>query len=32
MGFIGDEFETAREILTRNLAGDTSHSGMADVA
>jgi hypothetical protein len=24
MGFIGDEFETAREILTRNLAGDTS--------
>ena len=24
LGFIGDEFETAREILTRNLAGDTA--------
>ena len=24
MGFIGDEFATAREILTKNLAGDTS--------
>jgi hypothetical protein len=24
LGFIGDEFATAREILTRNLAGDTS--------
>jgi len=24
LGFIGDEFETAREILTRNLAGDAA--------
>lgn len=24
LGFIGDEFKTAREILTRNLAGDTA--------
>lgn len=24
MGFIGDEFATAREVLTRNLAGDTA--------
>jgi hypothetical protein len=24
MGFIGDEFATARDFLTRNLAGDAS--------
>ena len=24
LGFIGEEFETARDILTRNLAGDAA--------
>ena len=24
LGFIGDEFKTAREILTKRLAGDTA--------
>ena len=30
LGFIGDEFKTAREILTKRLAGDTAfRSGRA---